>query len=182
MPSADEYVHLARSYDWEDLQSLWKDIMAGNTPGWPPGKALEHLVLRAFELNGAEVVWPFEVKISGKIAEQIDGVVYSDGLICLVECKDTNEREDVEPIAKLQYKLLRRPSGVLGALISKNGFTDPAIRLAQYQIPKAILLWEGNDISFALEKRSITNALRLKYRIYVEHGAPDYLLREEETQ
>jgi hypothetical protein len=40
-------------------------IEAGNTSGWAPGKAFEYLVLRAFQLEGAEVRWPYSVRIDG---------------------------------------------------------------------------------------------------------------------
>lgn len=59
-------------------------IEAGNTPGWEPGKALEYFVLRAFQLEEAQVTFP-----------------YCDGLACLTECKDTAYRANIEPIAKM---------------------------------------------------------------------------------
>jgi hypothetical protein len=36
------------------------------------------MVLRAFELDGAEVKWPYRVKLFGEEVEQIDGVIYSE--------------------------------------------------------------------------------------------------------
>lgn len=174
MPANKDYIARIRSMDWSGLQSLWEEVKAGDTPGWPPGKALEYLILRAFELDGSEITWPFEVKIALETVEQIDGIVYADGLTCLLECKDTAEAVNVEPIAKLRNQLLRRPSGVVGALISRSGFTAPARTLAQFLAPQAILLWEGAEIGFVLKRKSIRAALRRKYRHYIEQGAPDY--------
>ncbi len=180
MSAGEEYVNRIRLLDWDGLLSLWEEIRSGNTPEWPSGKALEYLVLRAFELDGAEVVWPFHVKIAGDIVEQIDGIVYADGLTCILECKDTSDPVNVEPIAKLRNQLLRRPAGVVGGLISRSGFTEPARTLAQYLAPQTILLWEGSEIEYVLRRREIKAALKRKYRYYVEHAAPDYNIKWEE--
>jgi hypothetical protein len=88
MTSGTEYESKILRYDWNDLFGLWKSIESGNTPEWEPGKALEYLVLRAFQIEGAEIRWPYKVRMDGAEIEQIDGVIYSDGLACLVECKD----------------------------------------------------------------------------------------------
>jgi hypothetical protein len=182
MPSSAEFIERARSLDWEGLQRLWQGILQGETPGWPPGKALEHLVLRAFELDGAEITWPFETKIAGEKVEQIDGVVYFGGITCLLECKDTAEAVSVEPIAKLRNQLMRRPAGVLGSVISKSGFSRSARLISKYLAPQAILLWEGNEIGMALEKQSIIRAFRKKYHYYIEQGEPDFFTIELEEK
>ena len=180
MSSSAEYIVRIRDMDWSGLRNLWNGILSGETPGWPPGKALEHLVLRAFELDGAEITWPFETKIAGERVEQIDGVVYLGGITCLLECKDTAEAVTVEPIAKLRNQLMRRPAGILGSVISKSGFSRSARLISKYMAPQAILLWEGNEIGMALEKRSIIAALRKKYHYYIEQGEPDYFTIEME--
>ena len=54
----------------------------------PPRSPLEYLVIRAFEVEGAPVTYPYTVFVGGTVVEQIDGAVYTDGLSCLVECKD----------------------------------------------------------------------------------------------
>ncbi|WP_242046578.1 hypothetical protein [Cylindrospermum sp. FACHB-282] len=93
MPTGAEYEAKIASYNWDDLINLWSEIESGNTKalGWGTGKALEYLVVRAFQLDGADVTWPYSVYMDGKQLEQIDGVVYVDGLACLIECKDTAE-------------------------------------------------------------------------------------------
>ena len=60
MPSEAEYVRKISDYDSADrLLDLWKAIEGRNTsPVWAAGKALEYLVLRAFQLEGATVRWP----------------------------------------------------------------------------------------------------------------------------
>ncbi len=179
MSKSDEYVSKIKSLDWSGLRNLWDGICQGSTPGWAPGKAMEHLMLRAFELDGADVAWPFEVKVGKETVEQIDGVVYAGDLICVLECKDSEEPVNVGPIAKLRNQLLRRLSGVLGLLASRGGFTSPARTLAQFLAPQAILLWEGGEIGVVLEKKSFKEALRKKYRYYVEYGMLDYTVQEE---
>jgi hypothetical protein len=58
MPTGAEYEAKIASYNWDDLVNLWNQIESGNTPGWDSGKALEYLILLAFQLEGAEVTWP----------------------------------------------------------------------------------------------------------------------------
>jgi hypothetical protein len=52
------------------LTKLWSEILDRETPHWESGKALEYFVLRAFELEGATVRYPYEVNWKG-IREQI---------------------------------------------------------------------------------------------------------------
>ncbi len=59
------------------LLKLWSQIDSGNVPNWDSSKAFECLVLRAFELEGAKVQYPFSVVKNSQSIEQIDGVVYS---------------------------------------------------------------------------------------------------------
>ena len=167
-------------YDWAGLLNLWQSIEVGDTPGWEPGKAFEYLVLRTFQLEGAEVRWPFSVRIDEDEIEQIDGVVYSDGLACLVECKDTKNPVNVEPIAKLRNQLLRRPSPAIGLLFSRSGFTRAAITLSEYMAPQTLLLWDGREVAYALEKRCFRRVLGAKYRYCIEYGFQHYPITTEE--
>jgi hypothetical protein len=72
-----------------DVMQLWNAIEAGATPGWPAGKAFEYLVIRSFELEGAEVRYPYEVPgDKANVIEQIDGTIYSLETAFLIESKD----------------------------------------------------------------------------------------------
>ena len=62
---------------WSELLQLWSQIENGHTPAWRDGEAFEYLILRAFELEGAEVVWPYTVQIQDTVVEQIDGFFVS---------------------------------------------------------------------------------------------------------
>jgi hypothetical protein len=176
-----EYEKKIAVYNWDNLLDLWKAIESGNTPGWESGKALEYLILRAFQLEGAEVTWPYSVRVDGEELEQIDGVVYSDGLACLIECKDTVERVSIEPIAKLRNQLLRRPATAIGSVFSRSGFTEPALTLAQFITPQTVLLWSGEEITYALENQCFRQALTKKYRFCIERGITYYNIKVEDV-
>jgi len=175
-----DYVSRVRKLDWEGLRSLWEKIDRRSTPRWGKGKALEHLVLRGFELGGATVRWPYEVPMAGETVEQIDGAIHSGGLSCLVECKDAGVPVNVEPIAKLRNQLLRRHGGSIGLVFSTNGFTPPALTLARFLAPQIVLLWSGQEIEFLLQREDFCSALLKKYQYSVETGLPTYDTRVEE--
>ena len=180
MPEED-YIVMISGLDHAGLLNLWSQIEAGDTPGWPPGKAFEYLVLRALELDGASIRWPYSVTLEGEVAEQIDGVAYVDGLSCLIESKHYARRVNVEPIAKLRNQLARRPAGTIGVVFSYQGFTGPARTLAQYVAPQTVLLWDGSEVTHALQKRRMVSGLRRKYEYAVERGLPWYNLLEAEA-
>jgi len=95
MPTAAELEVKIRLLDWAGLRALWSAIKVGDTPSWAGGKALEYLVLRAFELDAHEsatVRYPYNVSLLDEIVEQIDGAVHLPGLSCLVESKDWDEK------------------------------------------------------------------------------------------
>jgi hypothetical protein len=173
---------MIQSLQWSGLRALWQEIGQRNTQVWDSGKAFEYLVLRAFELDGADVRYSYSVKLFGEEIEQIDGVVYHSGLACLVESKDLAARVnvDVTPIAKLRNQLLRRPASTIGLVFSRTGFTEPARHLSYFSLPQTILLWSGEEIEYALEQESICELLVLKYRVCVEDGLSDYDLRERD--
>jgi len=169
---ATDYAARIRLLDWDGLEDVWEESASGTVRGWPPGKLFEYLVLRAFELDGATVRWPFEVMFGDSVVEQIDGVVYAGHLSCLVEAKDTASPVDIDALAKIRTQLARRPGGTLGAVFSRSGFTHPAVALARYFAPHAVLLWSGEEITECLQERSISSVLLAKVRECVEHGGP----------
>jgi hypothetical protein len=157
----------------EQLLELWKQSEQGVTSEWEPGKALEYLILQAFQLEGAEVRFPYYVSTNGVIIEQIDGVIYTNGLSCLIECKDVVERVNIEPVAKLRNQLLRRPETTFGVVFSRSGFTEPTIALERSSTSRKILLWNGDEILYALQNSYMCQGLLAKYRYCVEYGLPD---------
>ena len=180
--SAEDYQQAIQALDWAGLRALWDKIKKKRTPGWPPGKALEYLVLRAFELDKATVRYPYSVRLDGEELEQLDGAVHIGHLSCLVEAKDYGnepfpEKEtpvNFEPLAKMRSQLLRRPAQAIGAFFSTSDYTDPALILARYLAPQTILLWEKKHLEYALQKENICALLQVKYRHCVETGEPNF--------
>lgn len=182
--SESENISRIVACDWPDLRKLWAAIESGSTTEWAPGKAFEYLVLRAFQLEGAEVEWPYSVRQADvarggdeSVVEQIDGFVMVDGLACLLECKDQEKPLNIEPIAKMRNLLLRRSTHVIGLVISRSGFTEPAMLLARFLSPQTILLWNGDEVAYALETEGFRKGLAAKYKAYVTKGLPDYHIR-----
>lgn len=174
--AAKDYERKARSMGDHELRDLWLKIQGGKTgaAGWAAGKALEYFVLRAFQLDGAKIRWPYEVRLDGETVEQIDGVIHQGPISVVVETKDQQDPANVEPLAKLRSQLLRRPAGTIGMVVSKSGFTSPARTLAGFMAPTTILLWEGAEIDLALESKQpqpFRRGLDWKYRLAVEEGA-----------
>jgi Restriction endonuclease len=176
MPTEIDYQQRIAAYTRPQLLQLWQDIQTSITPGWDPGKAFEYLVIRAFELEGAVVTYPFSVRLGGTVVEQIDGAVYSDGLSCLVECKDQESNLAIDPVAKLRNQLLRRPLGLVGLVFSSTDFTESMLILAQYSANQAILLWNSSDLTYVLSRQRMRVGLIEKYRYCVERGLPHYNL------
>ena len=150
--------------------------------GWARGKGLEYLILRAFELEGAEVTWPFSVRFEGYELEQLDGTINDDGLICLVEAKHEKKKIAYGPIAKLRSQLSRRPGQALGAIFSVSGFTREATILAQFHPPTNIVFWELDDIRHGLSTSGMRAGLKAKFQYAVKYGLIDYNLLSESVQ
>jgi hypothetical protein len=178
MATPEERKAQIKRLKWPGLRKLWAEIQAGNAAGWDPGEAFEYLVLRAFELDKAEVRYPYDVILFDEKVEEIDGAVHLPGLSCLVESKDLGVDVTIGPIAKLRNQLQRRPMETMGILFSSRGFTTPAVVLAQFIVPQTILLWEGVELEFALQEERMCDFLMLKQRLCIEQGIPNYRILE----
>lgn len=179
--SAELEAKIKRITDWSGLRGLWTELQSGTPLGWEAGEALEYLVIRAFELDPEEpatVRYPYEVSLFSEKVEEIDGAVHLPGLSCLVESKDWGRNVAIGPIVKMRSQLLRRPAGTIGIMFSKKTFTKPAIYLAHFTMPQAVLLWSRFDLQVAMDEGRICGFLRLKHRVCCEDGIPDYDLRE----
>jgi hypothetical protein len=167
-----DYVDAIEEMKWPELRALWIKIKDGNTPGWDPGKALEHLIVRAFRLSKLDAEYPYDVPPGGKPLEQIDGVIYFEGLVFLIESKDTKS-EDISAIAKLKMQLDRRPATVFGMIFLTGPLTMPAIELTSITPPHRILLWQTQDIEAAIKAKNFRAALQQKYRKLCRYGLID---------
>jgi hypothetical protein len=172
MVGEERYVARIRALGKPELVDLWnKLVLATPVEGWEPGRALEHVVLRAFELEGAEVVWPYR-----NAREQVDGAVYVDGRMHLLESKDWSRLVDATPVARMKMMLEHRPHGVAGMIFSRGGFTEAAKYEVEFNPARNILLWRGSELSLALESSMMCAGLRIKWRHAMQHGNMDYEL------
>lgn len=180
MTAADKYVALTTAMKWPEIRQLWGQIQSGNTPDWPPGKALEYMLVRAFQLDGAVVRWPYSVSMGEAAIEQIDGVIHINARSFLLECKDTGIPASIAPVFKLRAQLLRRPASTMGMVVSRSGFTIPALLVAQLTSPPSVLLWSGEEVDHVLKSEAPVAALEAKYRACVEFALIDYDVRVED--
>ncbi len=182
MPTAEELEAQAKALAHDDVVRLLDCLISCQpTPDWEPGKALEYLFLQAFQLEGADVTWPYNVVYPQKVGvvEQIDGVIHLDGVSFLVECKDEATPVAVEPLAKLRMRLQQRPPGLMGLLVSTSDFTRAASLFAQFSSPLDVLLWGKSDLEFAIRNQKMGDGLLEKYRWAVLRGLPDLQLGVE---
>jgi hypothetical protein len=183
MATSEEYIRKIKQLKKPaDVARMYRQLKSGDSlSDWPAGKAFEYLVLRAFEMEGAEITWPFSVRWEGNELEQIDGAVQDGGLFCLLEMKDYQKSINFDAIAKLRSRLARRPTQAMGAIFSMHGFTDPAKVLAQFATPINVLLWDADDIEYGLTRRAMRTGLQKKFRHAIEHGFSDYSLQTEDV-
>lgn len=152
----------------------------------PSGKAFEYLIVRAFEMEGLPVEYPFEVLAddltgsgSKKTYEQIDGVVYGSAPF-LIESKDYASAVNIEPIAKLRFRLETRPSHAMAIVFAQASLTEAAEYFLRASKPRNVLTWYGDELKHALSlwtpvnTKPMTAALERKYHRCVELGVPDY--------
>lgn len=136
------------------------------------GVEFEHLVIRQFELCGLDVAYPFSNHIilnKKKVEiEQIDGVVYLNSIPFIVESKfHETDKIDIEPIAKLYIRLLKRPSIAFGLVFTNTGLTGPAIEYMKYLHPKNIILWQGTEVELSfMESANTTLKKDMKYLLH----------------
>src|SRR5438067_12520778 len=127
-------------------------------------KAFEYLVIRMFELDKAQVTWPYPVYLfGGKAKEQIDGAVRFGGLHWLIESKDEDDKIAMDPIAKLRNQMLRRPWGTIGLVFTSTKFTPSAVQMTHFPLPQPLLLWTGAEVEYALGQKKICVFAQEKY-------------------
>lgn len=189
MPLRDDVRAMATGLDGAGLLRLLDRLEGAKrrVDRVPKGVLFEAVVLRAFELeltaDGAPeglVTWPYQVPVADltgltedrREVEEIDGAVHVQGLSCLCECKSGERDRDVAAIAKLRFRLARRPAGAIGAVFSLHGYTEMARIAATTTAPVNILLWELDHLRRAIDSHRMVWALLAKYRLAVERANP----------
>ncbi|AGY56940.1 hypothetical protein GKIL_0694 [Gloeobacter kilaueensis JS1] len=140
------------------------------------GYALEYIFLRGFDLElestrYEEVRWPYgftSEQLRLGTLEQIDGAIYTRLGTFLVESKCLSKEVDVEPLAKLRFRLEGRPPLTMGILVSASGFTQVAKLYASFATPLNVLLWTAEDIDATLPQQRMMDGVRRKLRQAVE--------------
>lgn len=174
-----KYIEDIQKKDSTELLSQWKSYLDGSLKVsiWEPGKLFEYTVLRAFQLEGSIVRWPYSVRLNDETIEQIDGSVSFKGYHILLECKDHSNRINIEPIAKMRNQLLQRPAIVIGCIFSRSGYTEPAIALSRFCAPQTILLWENDELMYCIEHKKLIEAFELKLMKAAQEFVYNYNVR-----
>lgn len=141
------------------------------------------MVVRAFEIEGAEVTYPFRVAVhdGNKTTEQIDGAVGHGGARFLLESKAWNKLVSRGPLALLSSQLARRPPATMGMIFTLKGYTEAATALTNMTSPVRILLWTPDELARAIGEGAMKRALEFKYRYAQEHGMADGTWHPEVT-
>lgn len=173
--SAAEMEREAKTWSRDDLLRIWARIKARQPiPGWPQGKPFEYLVVRAFDLEGLRIRWPYAVTYRQKlgIVEQNDGFIYLGDRPFLVESKDLSDPLEVESVAKLRFRLESRPPGTMGVLFNSSRFSLATEVFAQFAVPLNVVLWRGQDFDYALPIAQMAAGLQAKLDAATERRTP----------
>ena len=172
-PSEKKKMDIVLKYDWKKLERFWHQIKNGNTPKWSKGKALEYMLVRAFDLDGAEVVYPYNNNVLNA-KEQFDGFVFIKelGVGFLIECKDWSTNVAFDELAKLHGRLSYRLSSTYGLFLSKRGFTASAVEMMYMMHPHNILLWSFDEIDECFKGHKFVKALKYKYQYAMTTADP----------
>ena len=172
---------LFQGFSHEHLCRIWEEVIE---PWVYPAKGLhdlnapvafEYLIIRAFELEGAEVSYPFMAQpfSDSRILEEIDGAIYLPGISAIVESKCFDQRKvNADQIGQLRNKLINRPSYGIGCFFARTGYQENAIKQAQLASPQCILLWDGEEIKKAFITQTLIEVLQQKNRTYFEELNP----------
>jgi hypothetical protein len=177
--------------DLGDLRSIWEslrpDLDAADTErtfrGRPltpqqAGDVFERWVMEAFRLSGARGGYAYRVPLrgSGSTREQIDGLLFDGWQGFLVESKFWTDKASFGPIALLHLLVEQRPVGVLGLFFSAFGYTVPAVESAELLHPIRVLLFDRQDLTWALGSTPFAGRMaemvRRKWMHAVKYGRP----------
>lgn len=170
MTKAEQYQARIQRCNRAKLLALWRKKQEGRLSSFgKPGKFFEYAILRAFELEGAIVTYPYDVPESGKVVEQIDGVIRIGDLYSLIECKDYSDAPlDFVPIAKLRSILAKRHASVFGMVFSMSNYTESAEISLRHIHPQMIILWGRGEIEHCIENGCFIDFFTQKYKSAIE--------------
>jgi hypothetical protein len=148
------------------------------------GDVFERWVLEAFRLSGGVGHYSYRVpqEGSGITREEIDGLVFEVGQAYLVECKFWVGKVDFGPLALFHAIVDTRLTGALGLVFSAFGDTLPALESVRMLRPARLLLFQQDDLAWALDSRSFKGRMlemvRRKWMLTVKSGRPHTVVSE----
>jgi len=114
------------------------------------GREFEELLSKLFEGDGFDV----HRNAAGASPRQTDLMVSRGEYTLLVEAKCHRRKLDISHIDDITSRLRRTPSDVVGAIFSLSGFTRSAIRLAEGDRSREVLLFGPQDLAAIVEGRA----------------------------
>lgn len=131
------------------------------------GFAFEALLNKLFALDDLEPRSGY--KPSG---EQIDGSLYLDGRVYLLEAKWHAEPLPASTLYQFKGKIDGKLAGTLGIFISMSGYAEDAVDALTLGKGLNVILVDRNDMDVAILRESgIKKVLKLKVRKAAEEGA-----------
>lgn len=143
------------------------------------GLAIEEVLNRLFDTQGLLVRESFERRseASGRVLEQIDGVIELDGQLYLVEFKWLSDKVDVVDVSRHLARVFTRDS-CKGLFFSATDYTEAAVSICKDALGKATLALGKLDeiVRLLEEERDLREFLRRKLRAATLDKNPFHLI------
>jgi hypothetical protein len=153
---------------WDDLhpesddvevERFFRNVLLTPTQA---GDVFERWVIEAFRLSGMVGHTAFRVPLrtSANTQEQIDGLIFDGWQAFLVEAKFWTPGVDFSPIVVFNDIVDSRPAGTLGLFFSAFGYTGPAKDCAELLRPIRVLLFDRDDLNWALQQEPFKGSMK----------------------
>ena len=106
------------------------------------------------------------------VGEQIDGSIYLDGRVYIIEAKWHAEPLPASTLYQFKGKVEGKLAGTIGIFISMSGYAEDAVDALVLGKALNIILFDKRDLDAAISRNiGFTNILKLKLRKAAEEGA-----------
>ncbi|WUJ74677.1 restriction endonuclease [Kribbella soli] len=132
----------------ESLRTRLDELEKVNSPA-RRGRGLEGVVADLFrQLH-------FDVRLNPGAARprQTDVLASKAGEVYLIECKWRSDKANVDDIDSLRSRLRRTDRGVVGVLVSFNGFSGSVLFDVEHHREQPVLLISGDELRLAADRR-----------------------------
>ncbi len=134
------------------------------------GYQLEKLIIDLLRSEGLNPAPPYRTN-----GEQIDGLFEMEGRYFSLEVKWEKEPLPASTIYAFRAKVDGKLIGTIGIFVAINGFSEDAPIALRYGKEINILLFDGEDIAFALnDEYSFRKVLKAKLRYAAQYGEVYY--------